>query len=66
MGTVDPQELRMRRRRSSSSSVRKSFELGTRPSLGQGGGGGGGGSGLRPSGELGRKGSGTGIGGGKG
>ncbi|EXJ84952.1 hypothetical protein A1O3_05627 [Capronia epimyces CBS 606.96] len=38
MGDVaDPNEIRMRRRRSSSSSVRKSFDLGPRPSLtGQG------------------------------
>lgn len=66
MNTADPSEIRMRRRRSSSSSVRKSFDLGQRPSLG---GGGGGGSGLRPSGEFTRKGSagpvGTGNGGNK-
>ncbi|EXJ85728.1 hypothetical protein A1O1_06096 [Capronia coronata CBS 617.96] len=36
---ADPNEVRMRRRRSSSSSVRKSFDLGPRPSLtGQGSG----------------------------
>ncbi|KAH0835363.1 hypothetical protein Z517_11540 [Fonsecaea pedrosoi CBS 271.37] len=52
---ADPNEIRMRRRRSSSSSVRRSFDLGQRPSVGSNGG-----SGLRPSGELSRKSSTTG------
>ncbi|KIW69744.1 hypothetical protein PV04_05602 [Phialophora macrospora] len=48
---ADPNEIRARRRRSSSSSVRKSMDLGQRPSVSSGN------SGLRPSGELSRKGS---------
>ncbi|ETI29568.1 hypothetical protein G647_02021 [Cladophialophora carrionii CBS 160.54] len=48
---ADPSEIRMRRRRSSSSSVRRSMDLGQRPSVSSGN------SGLRPSGELSRKGS---------
>ncbi|KIX06808.1 uncharacterized protein Z518_04784 [Rhinocladiella mackenziei CBS 650.93] len=52
---ADPSEIRMRRRRSSSSSVRKSIDLGSRPSIsGQG-------SALRPSGELPREASGAGT-----
>ncbi|KAK5210399.1 cell separation during budding [Exophiala xenobiotica] len=43
---VDPSELRMRRRRSSSSSVRKSFDNGSRPTQG---------SNLRPSADSSRK-----------
>lgn len=39
--TADPNEIRLRRRRSSSSSVRRSIDLGTRP--------------LRPSGDLSRR-----------
>ncbi|EXJ59596.1 hypothetical protein A1O7_03742 [Cladophialophora yegresii CBS 114405] len=48
---ADPSEIRMRRRRSSSSSVRRSMDLGQRPSVSSGN------SALRPSGELSRKGS---------
>jgi CBS domain-containing protein len=56
---VDPSELRLRRRRSSSSSVRRSVDLGSasRVSLSSDAGAMGRGSGLRPSGELSRKGS---------
>jgi hypothetical protein len=59
LDVVDPAELRMRRRRSSSAaSVRKSLDLGPRPALQ--------GSALRSSGELSRKPSGLGSEAGKG
>lgn len=45
LNVADPIDIRNRRRRSSSSSVRKSFDLGQRPQ----------GNSLRPSGELARK-----------
>ena len=53
LDVADPSEIRMRRRRSSSSSVRRSMDLGAQPSVSSGN------SGLRPSGELSRKGSAT-------
>lgn len=52
VNAADPSEIRMRRRRSSSGSVRKSIDLGSRPTQG---------SGLRPSGDLVRKSSGQGA-----